>query len=131
MPSDIRSTYIASQAENTLDALEPRATFGHDENMKEITRLRAARDLTQVQLAQMSGCTQATISRIERGIFFPSHETLQAIADALGVHPGQLFTAADLQVRVMDAFSRVPPERRAMALELLEALANGQSSSGT
>lgn len=100
----------------------------HYADMEEMIRLRKARGLSQTQLAEMAGCTQATISRIEKGLFRPSHDLLKAIADALKVHPGALFTMAELQARVIDAVSRMPPDRQAAALVVLEAMADDPSN---
>jgi transcriptional regulator with XRE-family HTH domain len=61
--------------------------------------LRAARrqkDITQSQLAELSGVNQTTISDIERGANRnPSWETVARIAKALGVPPEELFPVAD------------------------------------
>ena len=45
---------------------------------------RDAANLTQKQLAQRSGVSQANISKIENGNYHPSLSTLKRIADALG-----------------------------------------------
>ena len=45
---------------------------------------RTAADLTQKQLAQRSGVSQANISKIENGNYHPSLSTLKRIAGALG-----------------------------------------------
>lgn len=45
---------------------------------------RNASNLTQKQLAQRSGVSQANISKIENGNYRPSLSTLKRIADALG-----------------------------------------------
>ena len=45
---------------------------------------RNAADLTQKQLAQRSGVSQANISKIENGNYQPSLSTLKRIAGALG-----------------------------------------------
>ena len=45
---------------------------------------RSAANLTQKQLAQRSGVSQANISKIENGNYQPSLSTLKRIADALG-----------------------------------------------
>jgi len=41
-------------------------------------------DMTQKELAQKSGLTQANISNIEKGVSRPTIETLRKIADATG-----------------------------------------------
>ena len=45
---------------------------------------RSAANLTQKQLAQRSGVSQANISKIENGNYHPSLSTLKRIAGALG-----------------------------------------------
>lgn len=49
-------------------------------------KLRIARELTQVQLAERSGVAQSEISRIERGLANPTEDTLAKLATALGAH---------------------------------------------
>lgn len=50
-----------------------------------ITELRLSRKLTQSQLAEELDVSVETISRIERGVTFPSLRTIERIADALHV----------------------------------------------
>lgn len=50
-----------------------------------ILQHRLAAGLTQQQLASASGIAQGDISRIERGQSNPTAETLEAIAEPLGV----------------------------------------------
>ena len=45
---------------------------------------RQALRLTQQELSELSGVTQADISRIERGAGNPTEATLQRLAEALG-----------------------------------------------
>lgn len=47
------------------------------------------RGLTQDQLAELSGVSQGTISRIERGDMLPSLATLHKLRDALGLPPDE------------------------------------------
>ncbi len=49
----------------------------------QVLDLRKKHGLTQAQLAQRCGMSQADISRIERGSTSPTTHTLQRIADAL------------------------------------------------
>jgi transcriptional regulator with XRE-family HTH domain len=47
--------------------------------------------LTLVELAEISGVSQVTISEIERGCHpYPQPEIFLALAKALGVEPGEL-----------------------------------------
>lgn len=60
------------------------------ENALRIARLKAG--LSQVELAERSGTTQATISRLERGQFArPSWPIAQVVSQALGMDPRDLF----------------------------------------
>lgn len=52
------------------------------ENVK---RYRIAAGLSQAELSQMSGTTQPQVSAVERGAVSPMIETLEKIAEALGV----------------------------------------------
>lgn len=57
-------------------------------------RVRLARDaagLNQKELADKVGCSQALISRLERGEHGATVETLSAIEEALNMIPGQLY----------------------------------------
>ncbi len=51
----------------------------------QVMDLRNTLGLTQAQLAERCGMSQADISRIERGSTNPTARTLQRIADALEV----------------------------------------------
>ena len=56
-----------------------------------IRELRREQGLTQVQLAERCGMPQSTISRIESGTTSGvDFETLDRVANALGVHPSEL-----------------------------------------
>lgn len=61
------------------DALEPEFAV-----MRAIIDARIENGLTQKQLSEKTGISQADISRIERGTANPSVKTLQRIAEALG-----------------------------------------------
>ena len=53
-------------------------------NESKLARVRIARGLTQAQLAEMTGCTQADVSRWERGTHAMGSRRLAQIARALG-----------------------------------------------
>jgi transcriptional regulator with XRE-family HTH domain len=57
---------------------------------EQIRRLRELKNLSQRQLGISSGVAGSLISRIESGQRIPSLRLLIRIAEALGVHPGQL-----------------------------------------
>jgi transcriptional regulator with XRE-family HTH domain len=59
-----------------------------------VRRSRRARDMTQSVLADRSGLTINTISRIEKGYMSPRAQTLAKIAAALDVPVGELYPHA-------------------------------------
>ena len=69
--------------------LEPSAAAARDVFEKaydiamQIVALREKAGITQVELAERTGISQADISRIERGATSPTAKTLQRIAGAL------------------------------------------------
>ncbi len=63
--------------------------------MEELRRLRKERGLTQRELADASGVDPATISQIERGNRRPHLETLDSLADALGVEVGDFLAKSE------------------------------------
>ena len=62
-------------------------TFGNN-----VAKLRAARSMTQEQLAEKSNLDRMTIAFVEGGRRFPRLGTLQAIASALNVSIRDLFS---------------------------------------
>lgn len=61
------------------DALEPEFSL-----MRTIMEARMEKGLTQQKLSELTGISQADISRLEGGNGNPSLRTLQRIAEALG-----------------------------------------------
>lgn len=59
-------------------------------NLK-LTKTRRNRQLTQHELAHRAATTQATVSRLEAGIYRGSHKTQLRIAGALGVSVASIF----------------------------------------
>ena len=90
-----------------------------------LAELRKRKKLTQVELAEMSGVEQATISRIERGSDAVTLRTLRQIANAMQVSVGDLFlddrTAAESAL--LRAFRALPPARQDGWLDLARAIA--------
>ncbi len=52
-----------------------------------VRRLRIREAMTQAELAQKAGITEATLSRLERDEREPHMSTVRKLANALGVHP--------------------------------------------
>ena len=58
-----------------------------------LVKLRQVRErlfVTQAELAQRTGISEATLSRIENSLQRPRISTVRKIADALGVRPEEL-----------------------------------------
>src|SRR5829696_8930840 len=62
--------------------------------MRELTRIREERGLSQQGLAVASGVNKATINQIERGRRSPNLDTLEKLADALAVEMADFFPKA-------------------------------------
>ena len=76
--------YLDKQLKNKefrreYEALEPEYII-----MKSMIEARRAEGLTQKELSERSGITQADISRLEHGNANPSIRTLQRLANAMG-----------------------------------------------
>jgi transcriptional regulator with XRE-family HTH domain len=80
--------------------------------MEELTRLRAEQGWTQQRLADESGVNKATINQIEKGRRSPNVETLEKLADALGVGIADFFPKAQAPLWSDDS----PAERRATTI---------------
>lgn len=68
------------EAEAELEAFR-----AHYRLARKVLELRKARNLTQTELAELSGIGQSEISRIEGGRANPTLSTLTALARSLGV----------------------------------------------
>jgi len=73
------ATMTAAELE-VMHAFDQAAAFG-----QVVYGARKARNLRQTDLAELSGVTQADISRIERGQVAPTIHTLLKLTSALGV----------------------------------------------
>jgi transcriptional regulator with XRE-family HTH domain len=58
---------------------------------KNVLRFRLQKRWSQTELAQASGCSQKSISRLESGIFNMHHDHIEHVAVALGVPLTALF----------------------------------------
>lgn len=84
MPKSYEEISAARRARLDPSAAAAREVFekAYDIAMQVIA-LREKAGLTQVELAERCGISQADISRIERGATSPTTKTLQRIAEAL------------------------------------------------
>ena len=61
-----------------------------------LRRLRLERFFSQAELARRSGVHALTVTRLESGRTAPSTRTVRALAEALGVQPGELASPAEV-----------------------------------
>ena len=61
-----------------------------------LRRLRLEHFFSQAELARRSGVHALTITRLETGRTAPSTRTVRALAEALGIQPGELATPAEV-----------------------------------
>jgi len=69
--------------------------MAHPELNNRLKMLRAEKDWTQADLAQVVGVSRKTINTIERGVFAPSAIPALRIARAFAVQVEDVFTLAD------------------------------------
>jgi len=62
-----------------------------------LVSIRTARELTQTQLAEMTGLTQRTISHYETGAGYPPAPTVVDLANVLGVSTDELLGAKPIK----------------------------------
>jgi transcriptional regulator with XRE-family HTH domain len=67
---------------------------------------RKQRCLSQAELAEKAGISVPFLSKIERGIKFPTSETLSGLANGLGVEVYQLFRNDETPVEQWTLFER-------------------------
>lgn len=96
-----------------------------------LTKLRKSRGLSQKALADMIGMDAATVNRAEK--MHPSAKlaTYVACADALGVTVEDIFGNAiePMEVKIIEAFRSMSPEKRLRVAELLDLIEGPQNSS--
>lgn len=82
-----------------------------------VRELRKQRNLTQAELAEITGLTQPTISRVERGYDGTTLEIFKIIAKALNVPLGSLFLEPNcgpfqLEDELIQIFRQLSSERQ-------------------
>ena len=79
---------------------------------KNVVRLKNARGWTQGKLARVSGLTPSTISRIVNGEMKVSSTSINALANAFGVTPDDLFSDDDLPTPAPENVRRCPWQKK-------------------
>lgn len=85
-------------------------------------RARYERDVSLGELSRAAGVSKGTLSALESGRGNPTVETLEALADALGVTVESLVTDEGSRTRVMRAGEGAWVEGSAVGLRLVERL---------
>jgi DNA-binding XRE family transcriptional regulator len=82
--------YEIRQFEPPSDEIPPGMVKWNQFVADKVRALREAANKTQTELARDAGLTQSHISRIENAELSPSHHTVEKLAAALGVQPGEI-----------------------------------------
>lgn len=97
-------------------ATRPAPPFG-----QKLAAFRKERGLTQAQLAERMGVAREVVDYYERRAKNPSVDTIQKVADALGVEPAQFVGGKKLATK-----KRGPPSELELRLERLRKLPRRQ-----
>lgn len=104
--------------------IAPNIPARHYLDMDNMARIRAEKGLSQMQLAEMVGANQATISKIEKGVGNPTLSMINRIAKALEVHPSALFELDPLRKRAFRAIDGIDDAaKKEAAVIVLESMA--------
>ena len=85
-----------------------------------LTRIRKAKGLTQIDLAEAMGVTQSTVSRMERGDEGCALELFRRAAEVLSVSLGDMFSEdrSEAEAELVSFFRALPSDRQRHWLEL-------------
>lgn len=100
--------------------------------MNAISQIRRLKGWTQGQLADVSGLNQSSVSKAERFDGGVGLRTYQAIAEALNVPLYELFLpdTSTAEMRLLEAFRSLPPDRQRGWIDMLDGLLEGQQQPG-
>lgn len=112
---------------NSPHGLELTGAAVHNDKMS-IEKIRSARALNQVELAELAGVSQATLSRAENLDDGTTLRTMRAIAGALGVPLRDLFDDRPEAERVLiEVFRQLPQDRQELWLQMSRTFAQSPS----
>jgi transcriptional regulator with XRE-family HTH domain len=108
-----------------------------------LKKVRKSRGVTQLQLAEKLGVTQATVARYEKGIMTPEVKRVTQIAKMLDVSVQELFEEKEVraldqaqrthgnsrQARMEELFKKLPPSDQKAILKNTEWLAEKRKQS--
>lgn len=96
----------------------------------QVARIRKQLGLTQVELAEIVGVEQPTISRLERGSGNVTLRLIKSVSAALGVTPAELL-ADDREIAelaLIQAFRSLPRERQEGWPDMARAMSHTPAS---
>lgn len=94
-----------------------------------IETLRQSKGLNQVELSEITGISQSTLSRAENLDDGTTLRTMRAIANALGVELKDLFDdRPEAERKLLDAFRQLPQDRQELWLEMSRTFAQAPGS---
>ena len=125
MVHDMHNVNIQVKHDYSSSDFESARPMLHNRRMN-IVQIRTARSLTQEDLADISGLSQPTVSRAEKGSSGTTLRQFRAISVALNVPLADLFQEdrARRENELLDMFRQLSPERQAIWLQMAQTLAN-------
>lgn len=113
---------------NSWSGLAHWASSLHNVDMS-IETLRQSKGLNQIDLSEMTGISQSTLSRAENLDDGTTLRTMRAIAKALGVGLKDLFDdRPEAEQRLLEVFRQLPQDRQELWLEMSRTFAQAPGS---
>lgn len=105
--------------------------LGSFRSMNNVAAIRKSKGLSQVELADIVGVEQSTISKLERGNESVTLRTIQSVADALGVKVSDLFIdRSDAERTIIAAYRSLPEQRRLGWQDMAKAVISEDEEAG-
>ncbi len=93
-----------------------------------LKEIRKAAGLTQEELAEKAGVSQAAVSRIEKMAESVTLRQLKQVAEALGVSPSDLLSdRGATEAALVRRFRQLSPDQQKLWIKLLDAATNASS----
>jgi transcriptional regulator with XRE-family HTH domain len=114
MPANMHDMDIRIKDNYSRDGFASGTDVVHTKRTMNIARIRKAKGLTQTDLAEMTGITQASISRAENGDDGVTLGNFKSIAAALNVKLSDLFAEnrSVVEQAILTAYRELPPDRQ-------------------
>ena len=120
---NMSDVYIAVKDDYACRDFASNASQAYCEVMR-LKQIRISAGLTQEQLAEMAGVTQATISRLESGKDSITLRQIKNIAEALNVEPSDVIAPNRpvLMESLVERFRQLEPEKQKALMTLIDAV---------